>query len=71
MEEVGPIGETRGLTKGAHEYEARNGGLEACSVHFLLWQDTLGIVSRFFHVQMFINHGSSLRRSSLWVQIQE
>lgn len=50
MEEFGPIGEIRGFTNGAHEDKARSGELEACSVHRLLWLDTLGIVSRFFHV---------------------
>jgi len=31
IEEVGPIGETRGFTKGEHEDETRSGELEACS----------------------------------------
>jgi hypothetical protein len=31
MEEVGPIGKTRGFTKGEHEDETRSGEIEACN----------------------------------------
>lgn len=61
MEEVVPIGETRGFTKGEHEAMKQEGVRLKPEVHGLLWQDHLGIVSSFFHVS---DHRS-------WIIIEE